>query len=87
MKNNISDLKHLVENTNYGEYGELHIWNNPLNQQSIEEYIPILEARGIQVYYGSTSKISPNFQDPFSMRYIDPNTNELTDEFVIPIEK
>lgn len=48
--NNISDLKPLADNEDYGDYGDLIIDNNPLSQQSIDEYIPIIESRGIHVY-------------------------------------
>lgn len=48
--NNISDLKPLADNEDYDDYGDLIIDNNPLSQQSIDEYIPIIESRGIHVY-------------------------------------
>ena len=52
--NNISDIKPLVDNTGLGEGDEVWLFNNPLSQQSINEYIPALEGRGVTVeYWGS----------------------------------
>lgn len=53
--NQISDIKPLVDNIYFNndlyDSRRVSLYNNPLNQQSIEEYIPILEARGIEVLY------------------------------------
>lgn len=53
--NQISDIKPLVDNIYFNSYlydsRRLDLYNNPLSQRSIEEYIPILEARGIEVLY------------------------------------
>lgn len=53
--NQISDIKPLVDNIYFNsdlhESKRVSLYNNPLSQQSIEEYIPILESRGIEVLY------------------------------------
>lgn len=89
--NQISDIKPLVDNIYF--YSDLYdskridLYNNPLSQQSIEEYIPLLEARGIEVFYDSTmNNTKPRtFNNPFLKKYVHPITGEMTDEFVIPI--
>jgi len=47
--NNIEDILPLVNNTNLGNGVSLFLSNNPLNQKSINEYIPALVARGVSV--------------------------------------
>jgi hypothetical protein len=49
--NHISDISPLVDNTGLGEGDWVDLRGNPLSEQSINEYIPALEARGVQVYY------------------------------------
>ena len=49
--NNITDILPLVHNENFGEGDEIDLSNNPLSEQSINEYIPALEARGVTVVY------------------------------------
>lgn len=53
--NSITDLKPIVDNPNFRRDGNyipyLIINNNPLSEQSINEYIPALEARGVTVYF------------------------------------
>lgn len=53
--NQISDIKPLVDNLYFNSDSNnsrrVSLYNNPLSQQSIEEYILMLEARGIEVLY------------------------------------
>jgi len=49
--NQIKDVGPLVENPGLGEGDEVRLDNNPLSEQSINEYIPALEARGVEVRY------------------------------------
>jgi len=49
--NQISDISPLVDNEGLSEGDEVYLQENPLSQQSISEYIPQLEARGVHVYY------------------------------------
>lgn len=52
--NNIYNLKPLVDSPYFGYNGVasiIYISNNPLDSLSVNEYIPILEARGVEVYY------------------------------------
>ena len=51
--NNITDILPLVENTGLGSQGRSYvvIWGNPLSYQSIHTHIPILQSRGVWVYF------------------------------------
>ncbi|NQU04719.1 MAG: leucine-rich repeat domain-containing protein [Calditrichaeota bacterium] len=49
--NQIEDISPLVNNTNLGTGVYLFLNNNPLDETSINEYIPILIQRGVAVYY------------------------------------
>ncbi len=49
--NKIEDISPLVNNPNLGKGVYLYLKNNPLSEKSINEYIPILIARGVTVYY------------------------------------
>jgi len=49
--NQISDIKPLVDNPGMGEGDEVWLEGNPLSEQSINEYIPALQARGVDVRY------------------------------------
>ncbi len=49
--NQISDIKPLVDNTGLGEGDHIDLRWNPLSEQSINEYIPELIARGVTVDY------------------------------------
>jgi hypothetical protein len=49
--NQISDISPLVDNTGLGEGDTVYLQNNPLSDDSINIYIPQLEARGVTVYY------------------------------------
>ncbi len=49
--NQISDISPLVDNTGLGEGDYLFLQSNPLTSDSINVYIPELEARGVTVYY------------------------------------
>ncbi len=48
--NNIEDISPLVNNPNIGNGVYIFLGNNPLNQKSIDEYIPALIARGVTIY-------------------------------------
>ena len=47
--NQISDISVLVDNTGLGDGDTVDLRYNPLSEQSINEYIPTLEARGVTV--------------------------------------
>ena len=51
--NNISDISPLVENTGLGRggWGWVGVRENPLSYQSIHTHIPILQSRGVTVYF------------------------------------
>ena len=49
--NRIEDLSPLVDNTGLGEGDEVFLEGNPLSDQAMEEQIPALESRGVQVSY------------------------------------
>ena len=49
--NQISDISALVDNQGLGEGDVIELPNNPLSNDSINIYIPELEARGVDVYY------------------------------------
>ena len=49
--NNISDLSFLVVNTGLGEEDTVYVRGNPLSYQSIHTHIPILQKRGVEIYF------------------------------------
>jgi Leucine-rich repeat (LRR) protein len=49
--NLIEDIHPLVINTNIGEGDIISLRENPLSEKSINEYIPILQSRGVTVIY------------------------------------
>jgi internalin A len=49
--NQITDISPLVDNDDLGTGDEVRLTGNPLSGQSIDEYIPALEARGVKVIY------------------------------------
>lgn len=49
--NEITDISPLIENTGLGEGDWVDIMYNPLSEESINEYIPQLEQRGVMVDY------------------------------------
>jgi Leucine-rich repeat (LRR) protein len=49
--NQISDLSPLVNNSGIGSGDAINLQNNPLSQQSLDEHIPALQARGVTVSY------------------------------------
>ena len=49
--NQISDIEPLVSNTEFSAGDEVTLHGNPLNTDSIDIYIPQLEARGVEVNY------------------------------------
>ena len=48
--NQISDIRPLVDNGGLGAGDKIWLSGNPLSEQSINDYIPELEARGVTVY-------------------------------------
>jgi len=51
--NQISDISPLLDNLGLGEGDCIDLSFNPLSEQSVNEYIPELEARGAHVIYES----------------------------------
>ena len=49
--NNISDLSLLVVNTGLGKEDTVYVRGNPLSYQSIHTHIPILQKRGVEIYF------------------------------------
>ena len=49
--NQIEDLAPLIANTGLGSGDEVFLAGNPLNTQSLNEHIPALKARGVDVRY------------------------------------
>jgi Leucine-rich repeat (LRR) protein len=50
-RNQIEDILPLVNNANLGKGVYLYLDGNPLNEKSVNEYIPALQARGVSVFY------------------------------------
>jgi hypothetical protein len=48
--NKIEDILPLVNNPYLGQGVYLYLGGNPLNEKSLNEYIPILIERGVTVY-------------------------------------
>ncbi len=53
-RNAISDISPLVANTGLGSGDEVDVRNNPLNDTSIDRYIPYLQSRGVTVRFGAS---------------------------------
>ena len=51
QRNSISDISPLVANTGLGEEDRFYVSVNPLSYQSIHTHIPILEERGVEIYF------------------------------------
>ncbi len=49
-ENGISDIQPLVDNTGLATGDIVHLDGNPLSQESTEQFIPALEARGVEVF-------------------------------------
>ena len=49
--NNITDISPLVENTGLGSGHEVDIVGNPLSYSSIYTHIPVLQERGVEVFF------------------------------------
>jgi Leucine-rich repeat (LRR) protein len=49
--NQIEDIAPLLDNTGLGSGDAVNLGSNPLSQQSIDVYIPALQARGVTVTY------------------------------------
>jgi Leucine-rich repeat (LRR) protein len=50
--NQISDISPLIDNAGLDEGGQVLLAENPLSPDSINTYIPLLEARGVDVIWG-----------------------------------
>ncbi len=57
--NAISDILPLVANTGLDEGDSISLEGNPLNYPSLYEYIPALQARGVQVHFDEHQKRKP----------------------------
>ena len=76
--NQISDIRPLVDNPGLGDGDDVCLYWNPLTEQSINEYIPALNARGANVYYGEEWDLSSLQQWFFHHGYdIDAVNDEL----------
>ena len=51
--NSISDLSILVANTGLGSGDEINVERNPLSSPSINTHIPILQSRGVKVWFNN----------------------------------
>ena len=51
LENNISDIEPLFDNAGLAGGDIVNLENNPLSPESINSYIPQLEARGVTVHY------------------------------------
>jgi len=49
--NQITDISPLVDNVGLGEGDYVNLRENPLSEQSINEYVPALQARGVTIRY------------------------------------
>jgi internalin A len=49
--NQITDISPLVDNPGLGEGDDVILVNNPLSEESINQHIPVLQARGVNVEY------------------------------------
>jgi len=52
--NDISNIGPLVANTGLGSGDEVDLRNNPLNADSINQYIPFLQSKGVTVLFGAS---------------------------------
>ena len=50
-RNNITDISPLVANTGLGSGDEVYILGNPLSYPSIYTHIPVLQERGVEVFF------------------------------------
>ena len=50
-RNNITDISPLVANTGLGSGDEVYIVGNPLSYSSIYTHIPVLQERGVEVFF------------------------------------
>jgi Leucine-rich repeat (LRR) protein len=49
--NEITDISPLIDNEGIGFGDKVYLKDNPLSETSINEYIPALEERGVEVSY------------------------------------
>jgi Leucine-rich repeat (LRR) protein len=50
-RNNISDISSLLANSGLSEGGTVYLRGNPLNSTSVNDHIPQLEGRDVNVVY------------------------------------
>ena len=51
MSNQVSDISPLVDNPGLGDIVIVWLRGNPLSEESVNEHIPALRARGVTVDY------------------------------------
>lgn len=49
--NQISDIEPLLDNTGFGYFTEINLENNPLNEESLNKYMPQLKEKGVIVIW------------------------------------
>ena len=54
--NNISDISPLIANTGLGNGDTVYVGGNPLSYLSIHSHIPILQSRGVRVYFDNQAQ-------------------------------
>ena len=59
-KNNFTSLAELIESDVLADDAELDLTNNPLSREAIENEIPLLEARGIEVRFSAAEFAVPD---------------------------
>ncbi len=62
--NSIADISALVSNTGLGSGDEVDLRRNPLNAESINTHIPVLQDRGVTVSYDDIVAQTVNIPDP-----------------------
>ncbi len=60
-QNQIVDIQPLVDNSGMDNGDKLYLNDNPLSQHSVNDLIPILEARGVDVHYDPSNNQAPSF--------------------------
>ena len=57
-RNNVTDISPLVANAGLGSGDEVHLDGNPLSYPSIYTHIPVLQERGVEVFFDSRTPTS-----------------------------
>ena len=60
--NQISDISALVDNPGLGVWDTVILSHNPLSEQSVDDYIPMLAARGVTVYIDRVNVDDPGLE-------------------------